>query len=219
MAVCSKCHSLYVPHKLSKSDLCPGCVGKSAEFVLRCSFCDAEWVSKKEGWAVCPVCGFKRPDDSDDIRRLWSDGDRCLKYVRDGDFKAVYLWKQFKPVAAITVNEACGVEDALVKKQYSSLAHYLEVHADDCVEKNRNLMSMLNLSEQDYLFLAYHFDGMSPEALALKFDVKLEIVRRSFDRIMNAFSNNGIPVNDNKYTENPQAEYEKYADCQADEIR
>ena len=186
---------------------------------MKCPFCDSEWISKKEGWAVCPFCGFKKPSDPDSIRRVWSGRGRCLKFVREGDFEVVYLWKGSKPVAAMNLDSIHDAGFDLDDRGCLRLARYLEDHADDCIEKNRELEHMLNLSEQDYLFLAYHFDGMSPEALALKFDTDLETVRRSFDRIMGAFTGKGIPVNDNKYTEDPQAEYDRYMNSQKCECR
>lgn len=186
---------------------------------MECPFCDSEWVSKKENWAVCPFCGFKKPSDPGNICRVWADKNYRLKYMREGDFEVVYLWKGSKPVAAMNLNAVHDLGFGLEGCDCPRLARYLEDHADDCIEKNRELKHMLGLSEQDYLFLAYHFDGMSPEALALKFDTDLKIIRESFDRIMGAFSGKGIPVNDNKCTEDPQAEYDRYTNDQKCECR
>ena len=213
MAVCSNCHRSYVLHKLSKTTLCPACSKKSSENVCKCPFCDAEWVSKKDSWAVCPRCGFRKPDNAYDIRCVWTDGRRTLKFVRSGDFDAIYLWIGSNPVSAICTEEILKKTGLECKEDcFQALADYLESHADDCIERNSDTKKMLKISDGDYILLAYHFDGMSPEALALKFDTSLDEVRKAFDRIMAAYSRCGIPVNDNTYTENPQDEYRRYSD-------
>ena len=65
----------------------------------------------------------------------------------------------------------------------------------------------LGLSEFDATVLAIHFTGMSPEAIALKMDLDYEIIRVSFDRIMDAYSHVGVVVDDTVYTEDPKKYY------------
>lgn len=67
--------------------------------------------------------------------------------------------------------------------------------------------SRLGLSELDATVLAIHFTGMSPEAIALKMILDSEIIRVSFDRIMDAYSHAGIVVDDTAYTKDPKKYY------------
>ncbi len=61
----------------------------------------------------------------------------------------------------------------------------------------------LSLSYEDARILAIHFTGMGPEAIAIKFGLDLESVKESFGRIMAAYTDNGIVVDDTIFTENP----------------
>ena len=61
----------------------------------------------------------------------------------------------------------------------------------------------LNLSYEDARILAIHFTGMGPEAIAIKFGLDTDSVKRSFDRIMTAYADNGIVVDDTIFTDNP----------------
>jgi len=61
----------------------------------------------------------------------------------------------------------------------------------------------LSLSYEDARILAIHFTGMGPEAIAIKFGMDIESVKAAFDRIMSAYTDNGIVVDDTIFTENP----------------
>lgn len=64
-------------------------------------------------------------------------------------------------------------------------------------------MKRLSLEKHDARILAMHFTGMAPEAIAKKFHYDEVDVFFAFERIMKAYSDSGIVVDDTIFTEDP----------------
>lgn len=86
---------------------------------------------------------------------------------------------------------------------FGELVDYMYEHRDDYKQYIPYFKKRLNLSDTDSKILSIHFIGMGPEAIAVKFSIPYEKVKESFDRIMNAFADSGIAVDDTVFTENP----------------
>lgn len=69
-------------------------------------------------------------------------------------------------------------------------------------------MKRLGLCEEGAEVLALHFMGFCPEVIAIRLQRPIRDIRTVFDRIMKAYSDNGIVVNDSIFTEGPIALYE-----------
>lgn len=86
---------------------------------------------------------------------------------------------------------------------WKGLAKYMLEHAEDYLNYVPYFMKRLNISEFDARVLSIHFGGMGPEAIAIKMGRTLADIRSSFDRIMAAYSDSGIVVDDTIFTEDP----------------
>ncbi len=146
---------------------------------------------------------------------LWSDGAQTLQYAFMDGFAFVYLWEKGRPVASAYFHDVCsgmgltqqGFVDALnedsLRAELRDLARGMREHRFDYLDKVDYFIKRLGLSDEDAIILAIHFTGMCPEAIALNLNRPLEGIRRAFDRIMAAYGDNGIAVDDGVFTDDP----------------
>lgn len=215
--ICEFCGSVFVSRN-RESKMCAVCAKTEVGSVLSCSFCGMVWVSADEEWDVCPRCGTSR-DVS--VTTLWSSGGTFLRYVEDSGCSVVYLWENGLPVSAEYLQDmldnqgismaafAACLRGSVSAPRWESEARHLSLCREDYAERIPYFMSRLNLDRFDATILAIHFTGMSPEAIGLRLGVDYRKVRDSFDKIMVAFSENGICVNDAIFTSNPERCYDQ----------
>ena len=85
----------------------------------------------------------------------------------------------------------------------------LHEHREDYKEDIPYFKKRLCLDDDDSEILSLHFLGMGPEAISIRMGTSIKEVIESFNRIMNAYSEGGIIVNDSVYTDDPFSEYDK----------
>lgn len=219
--ICSCCGKCFLLRGTSRSPLCPSCSKGSEVSECQCPFCGATWSSEDNEWTTCPVCGANRSSKDNGIITVWSDGVRSLKYVDENDCPCMYLWSDGVPLATMYFHDVLSFLHMTAGKTISlfgdpskadtwvNLAGYMEHHKDDCLELVPYFIERLGLSEMDSHLLAYHFSGMGPEALAIKFGIGVGEVRSAFDRIMGAYVEKGIVVNDAEFTTDPVSKYDQ----------
>ncbi len=146
---------------------------------------------------------------------LWSDGVQTLRYAYMDGFASVYLWEKGRPIASAYFHDICsgmgmtqqGFVDALndgsIRAELRDLARGMRAHRFDYLEEVDYFIRRLGLSDEDAIILAIHFTGMCPEAIALYLNRPLDRIRPAFDRIMSAYENNGIVVDDSIFTDDP----------------
>lgn len=176
-----------------------------------------EWVSTGE-WSTCPRCGKER-QDSDRSNLIWSDGRLSLRYVFTDGMAFIYLWNGDLPEATIYFRDLLRrtgltatqmmlrFSDPVYDAMWKAVSKEMMEHRDDYLDNVAYLSKRLNIDSLDAKILALHFTGMGPEAISVKFDMSLEDVRRSFDRIMAAFVDNGIVVDDSVFTDDAMSMY------------
>jgi len=64
-------------------------------------------------------------------------------------------------------------------------------------------MKRLGLDDDDAIILSLHFTGMGLEAISLHLKRPLKDIRIAFDRIMKAYEDSGIVVDDSVFTDDP----------------
>lgn len=215
---CASCGKLFVDNRFGNAALCPECRGVSGNMHHVCGFCSMEWETADYCYTVCPRCG-KNEDSTDHSAVLWEKDNRKLVYSSADSCETVYLFIDGKPVSASCLYDTVNVlnrrlSSLLKSKKDKETSKLLEVyasqlyeHRDDYLSEVEYFQTKLGLSEFDATVLAIHFTGMSPEAIALKLDLDYEIIRVSFDRIMDAYSHVGVVVDDTVYTEDPKKYY------------
>lgn len=150
---------------------------------------------------------------------LWNDGDSELTYVVENGYGCVYLWDDDMPVACRYIHEVLSVFDTTIgdivrnvnertdRYDWKSLADDMR-HGQNTYEKYIGYFEKrLSLSHADARILAIHFTGMSPEAIARKLSLDESSVFSAFDRIMEAYCDSGIIVDDTIYTRDPFVYY------------
>ncbi len=213
---CSKCGLKYTA-KHSNSGSCPSCNSKRSYREYVCDFCKNTWQSTKDD-PTCPRCGkviLEQLKTAEEIFDVWSDKKLSLRYVYSDGFACLYLWEKDIPVASMYIHDVCRFFECTVEemtsnfsdsksiKKWKSLAKEMYNHRMDYEEKIPYFTKRLNLSTFDATVLAIHFTGMGPEAISILFNVSLEDTRKAFDRIMDAYIDSGIIVDDEVFTENP----------------
>ena len=138
----------------------------------------------------------------------------CSRMVSDACTSGSY------PVSCRYLNEILdenGLEFAAIVKRagserygrfWDSLTEDMLSRRDSYKENIPYFMDRLGLNEDQAEILALHFTGMSPETIALRLNRSLRDIRSEFTRIQNAFSQEGIVVNDSVYTEDPISYYD-----------
>ena len=190
--------------------------------LIVCRTCGDRWYSTEGEDCICPGCGT-RASFHDRIAStsmvLWNDGDSELTYVVENGYGCVYLWDDDMPVACRYIHEVLSVFDATIgdivrnvnertdRYDWKSLADDMR-HGQNTYEKYIGYFEKrLSLSHADARILAIHFTGMSPEAIARKLSLAESSVFSAFDRIMEAYCDSGIIVDDTIYTRDPFVYY------------
>lgn len=220
LMICKSCGTLYVVKSESRGSRCPSCTSKRRAFKITCEFCGADWNSTMGEWTVCPRCGKPKSDDKDEKTiEIWSDGRFSLKYVYTGGFGYIYLWEEGQPISTIYLHDLLYkmniatdqfityLSDSANNEKWKVVSEDMFGHRNDYLKDVPFFMKRLNLCEFDATILSIHFAGMGPEAIAVKFDISIEEVRKSFDRTMAAYADNGIVVNDSSFTSDPMSHY------------
>ena len=218
MRLCPQCGGLFISS--GNGDRCPACSRKRA-FEFTCGFCGASWSSTSEEMTACPRCGKPNPKrDGDRTIDLWSHGSWTLKYVSSEGFGIIYLWEDGVPTASMYFHDllrrmrltapsfAASLSEHALDGDLGDVAEEMHEHMDDYCANVPYFMKRLGLCEFDATVLAIHFTGMAPEAISVRFGISLEEVRQSFDRIMGAYSDSDIVVNDSIFTDDPISLYE-----------
>lgn len=217
---CLSCRSLFTPEPGSRTRVCQTCMGKGKEARRTCPFCDTVWNSPGSG-RICPNCGVDIVRESKETMPLWSDGTRKLVYSKRDGSDTVYLFREGVPIASkylsdvldilgLTLNAFMNsVNRHLIDEKLDRFALIMEMHRDDYLGDIPYFMDRLKLGEEDAKILALHFTSMGPEAISLYLGIPSRQVRRSFDRIMEAYAEVNIVVDDSVYTADPFAEYRR----------
>lgn len=181
-----------------------------------------EWESLDDSIA-CPRCGRIRDSPDDRFIDLWSDGILRLQYAFMDGFGFIYLWEYDRPVAASYFNSVIdglgmtkqsfvsGMNDGSSIPSFRTLSRTMYEHRFDHLDKAGYFVKRLGISDDDAMILSMHFTGMGLEAISLNLKRSIKDVRISFDRIMRAYEDNGIVVDDTVFTEDPFRFYR----CQA----
>lgn len=200
--------------------MCQTCRGRDDGARRTCPFCDTVWNSS-DSHRICPNCGIDIVKGSKDTIPIWSDGTRKLVYSKKDGSDTVYLFMEGKPVASkylsdvldilgLTLNGfLSSVNRHLIDERLDRFALIMEMHRDDYLKDIPYFMDKLKLDEMDAKILALHFTSMGPEAISLYLGISSRQVRKSFDRIMEAYAERGIVVDDSVYTKDPFEEYRK----------
>jgi len=217
--LCKDCGKYYVNRSRNSKSRCPICNSKTKPFESTCEFCKITWNSTSDKHMVCPRCGKPRSNDKDRTLDIWSDGNFSLRYTYTDEFGFIYLWEGDMPVATIYQHDALRrlninaeqfiamLSDPACGHKWKEISDTMYEHRDDYEENTSYFMRRLNIGEFDAKVLAIHFTGMGPEAIAVRFGVLIDDVRRSFDRIMEAYTDSGIVVNDSIFTDDPLSLY------------
>ncbi len=213
---CIGCGSAFIDSR--GGSLCPSC-RHSGGIMSRCGFCGFTWDTDGGRWSVCPRCGKSRTAPDDESVEFWSDGSRSLRLVHSDGCSTLYLWEGDIPVAARYLHEVLAdigvtagqlmymIRNPIYSETWGVLASDMSIHRDDYKDSISYFTRRLNLSEADATVLAVHFSGMGPEAIAMRFGLGITDVRRIFDRIMSAYEDSGIVVDDSIFTEDPMSMY------------
>lgn len=215
---CASCGRHFISRKVSDHPRCPTCKSSRDPRTGRCQFCGFEW-SASEDSGACPRCGKPLGDQEGRSAVIWTDGRLLLRYVYTDGMGFVYLWKDGKPIITVyvkdlldrmglTLNQLMSrIGNPDYAESWSVLAGDMYDHRDDYLGDVSFLSKRLSLDESDARILAIHFKGMGPEAIAMRFGMPLDAVRSSFDRIMLAFEDNGIVVDDTVFTDDAMSYY------------
>lgn len=214
---CGKCGRMHLLRKNSREGKCPSCDPYGQVQQTICHLCGEVWEPESEDdGSLCPNCGASVIyNDNVSSMDIWSCDTFTLRYISEGGFGFVYLMKDHIPAAAMYFHQLCrmykisaehfidAINNKTMEKQWEELADKMYRERDDCLCNVDYFRKRLNLDEADAKILATHFTGMGPGAIALRYGVSYEAVRDSFDRIMAAFADSGIVVDDTVFTENP----------------
>lgn len=173
-----------------------------------------EWGSTDDSGA-CPRCGRMKDSADDRFIDLWTDGILRLQYAFMDGFGFIYLWEHDRPVAASYFHSVLeslgttkqsfidGMNDGSLKPMLRAMSRTMLEHRFDYLDRVGYFVKRLGLSDDDAMVLAMHFTGMGLEAISLNLRRSIRDVRISFDRIMRAYEDSGIIVDDTVFTEDP----------------
>ena len=224
-SLCPRCKTAKWNEPLLVSRVSNGTVVRYSEVSSRpdtelviCPGCGCRWYVRDGSDAVCPTCGAEpgyRERIASTSMVLWRDGDLELTYVTENGYGCVYLWDGDIPVACRYIHDVLhrlgmtmgsivrSVNRGELTDEFGSLASDMMGSKDDYLENVGYFMKRLSLSEHDAEILALHFTGMGPRAIARHFSYTEEDVSMAFDRIMSAYQDSGIVVDDTIFTEDP----------------
>lgn len=201
---------------------------RSETEMVECRYCGRRWYLAAGNDAVCPGCGTEasyRDRISSTSMTLWSSGSMELTYVTENGYGCVYLWNDDLPLACRYIHEVLGrlgmtmgevvdrVNRGDLRKEFGELAEDMARTMNDYEIYIDYFMKRLMLRRSDARILAIHFTGMSPEAIARRFSYSEGFVREAFDRIMAAYADSGIVVDDTIYTDDPFRFYRRIQQC------
>ena len=213
---CDKCSRTYYV-KYGDVRRCPTCHEDTDRRLIVCSECGKRWYHAGESPGTCPKCGIAMQPERERSTSvlLWSDGRSELSYVSENGYGCVYLMRGGTPLCARYIYELLNefgmtigqVVDSVNDK---SMDGKWEAYADDMYRTRDgyekyvdNFMKRLALSEQDARILSVHFTGMSPHMIAMRFGLSDKEVDSAMGRIMYAYSESGIIVDDTVFTDDP----------------
>lgn len=212
-AVCKTCGRLFIR---GRSDRCPGCSGFKTNRAATCGFCGTSWLGGGDLQDTCPRCGMNRTVK---CIEAWSRRTYRIIFAEDNGSASVYLWDGGIPVASMYLHDLLRTREMTMSEItyyagnpdcsdfWEKVKDFMLEHSGDHRRYIPYFMKRLNLSEEDAEILAIHFDGMRPEAIALMRSMSLEEIRKAFDRIMAAYSDSGIVVDDTVFTDDPFSRY------------
>ena len=220
MMLCVSCRLFYINRSNTPHSRCPACYQKKNSYTIVCDFCKVSWVSTKDDWSTCPRCGKPKPDEAKEMTiDFWNNERFSLRYTYTDDFSFIYLWEGEIPVATMYLHDLLAmlnitaeqftarVSDPSKNDEWSDVADYMYEHRNDHTKYIPDLMKKLEIVEFDAAVLSLHFTGMGPEAIAVHMRLSIEEIRRSFDRIMDAYIRKNIIVNDSAFTNDPLSLY------------
>lgn len=213
---CTVCGKLFTAAR-GNPEKCTACTGKKTSFEQKCVLCGTKWSSNKK-YGSCPKCGnsIERPEIKSN-RVIWEKENNRLVLVTDLGVSTVYLVQDGKPVTAVNLPDVLNLLNRSQKEfldnttdaEMERVANRMYDRRNDYLKKVDYLQELLSLKRTDAVILGMHFDGMSPESIALRLEIPSKEVTDAFDRIMSAYKNAGITVNDSIYTTDPFSEYRK----------
>lgn len=196
--------------------------GSSPKCLIVCRVCGHRWYGEVEGECVCRRCGtgvsFHDRIASTSML-LWYEGASELTYVTENGYGCVYLWVNDTPVACRYIHEVLSkfhttigsivrsVNEGTDEYDWGGLAEEMRRGQFDHERYIGYFRKRLNLSFADARILAIHFTGMGPEAIAKKLSLDESSVSAAFERIMEAYRDSGIIVDDTIYTNDPFSFY------------
>lgn len=192
--------------------------------LMTCRGCGAKWYAKGDEGDTCPVCG-KTVDFRDRVAStsmtLWVDGGSELMYVTENGYGCVYLMDGDVPVSCLYIHQVLErlgmtIGDVIrhvnvgdMRDIFAELARYMDSVKGIDEAHVGYFMKRLSLSRCDATILALHFTGMSPSAIAKHLSYSDGEIAAAFDRIMSAYADSGIIVDDTIFTEDPFSMYRR----------
>jgi len=221
--VCYRCGETHIMKDNSRSMICPSCKGNNEMKIFVCKSCSFTWNALPSAKGLrCPRCGkeagatdYKDPEKLE----MWSEGTFRLVYESNSGFGTIYLWDGDMPVNTVYFHEMCRdfrmnadvFVAAINNRTMTDKWEYLAKEMHDRQYEYRKMIGYfekrLCLIHEDAEVLAIHFKGMGPGAIASRFGMLPEDVKKSFDRIMDAYKRSGITVDDTIFTDNPFDHY------------
>ena len=215
--VCTKCGKMHLLRKNSRNNKCAACDPYRKIEHVQCHLCGEMWESSsKKGKKACPKCGAGIAANADvSSMDIWSDGHFTLRYVSEEDFGFVYLIESHVPAATMYFHQLCriynisaeqfvtAVNNRTMDKEWEALSEKMHNERNNYLKNVSYFRKRLGLEAWDAEILALHFTGMGPDAIAVKYGVSYDEIRTAFDRIMNAYTDSGIVIDDTVFTENP----------------
>lgn len=224
-SVCPKCKSgkwnepLLVSRRLNEGSFRYSSivVPPETELVV-CTGCGCRWYVQRGIDAFCPDCGAKvgfRDRVASTSMTLWTEHGMELTYVVENGYGCVYLLDGDTPVACMYMHDVLQmlgmtigavvrcVNNGELTDEFKALSDRMLKAKDDHLQNVVYFMKRLSLSRRDAEILALHFTGMSPRAIARDLSCPDEEIDRAFERIMAAYQDSGIVVDDTIFTEDP----------------
>lgn len=186
--------------------------------LMSCRSCGNRWYAGIDGKKVCPRCGSKislYDKMASTSMSLWKRDRFELTYVSENGYGCVYLWDDDIPIVCRYMNEVFtrfsmnigqiieAVNNKSMDNEWKELSEEMYADREGYTKYIDYFMKRLSLEKHDARILAMHFTGMAPEAIAKKFHYDEVDVFFAFERIMKAYSDSGIVVDDTIFTEDP----------------
>lgn len=216
VCLCENCSKTYYV-RYGDVKRCPICHEDTDRRLIVCHECGKRWYHAGDNPGACPKCGTSvqfEMERSTSVT-LWSGRDMKITYVSENGYGCVYLWKNGIPICARYIYELLNefgmtIGQVVDSTNDKSFDEKWRVYADSMYEaRDRYLkyvdyfMKRLSLSEFDARILSVHFTGMSPRMIAILFGLSEKEIDSAMGRIMSAYSESGIIVDDTVFTDDP----------------